>query len=88
MAEPCTPHCPAGDCAGCSFPPNLAHCSPSSVCPQADRCSHTVAALCDSAQAVVDGTVLRHSEGTWCPMFVDSRSASLRTRTHVLPEVA
>lgn len=19
--EPCTPHCPAGDCAGCAFPP-------------------------------------------------------------------
>lgn len=24
MAEPCTPHCPAGDCAGCVFPPAAA----------------------------------------------------------------
>lgn len=22
--EPCTPHCPAGDCAGCAFPPRAA----------------------------------------------------------------
>jgi hypothetical protein len=21
--EPCTPHCPAGDCAGCAFPPRV-----------------------------------------------------------------
>lgn len=77
MAEPCHSACPAGDCAGCAFPPHLARCNPRSTCPQAAQCQRSQPALCDPAQPVVDGTVLHHTEGVWCPMFVDMRGAAL-----------
>lgn len=72
--EPCRSDCPAGDCAGCAFPPRLARCSPRSTCPQADRCARTDASRCDPHEHVVDGTVLHHRTGVWCPMFVDART--------------
>lgn len=75
--EPCTSACPAGDCAGCVFPPRLVRCLPRTACPQADRCAHADVDRCDPSQAAVDGTVLHHSLGAWCPLFVDRRGAML-----------
>lgn len=39
--EPCTPHCPAGDCAGCAFPP--VSCM-GGFCSLRDACKHHLAA--------------------------------------------
>lgn len=77
MTEPCRSDCPSGDCAGCAFPPRLAPCSPSGDCLQAYRCARTDATRCDAHEHIVDGMALRHSSGSWCPIFVDARGALL-----------
>jgi hypothetical protein len=77
MTEPCRPSCPAGDCAGCAFPPARAMCDPSSYCSQHRDCARRVTSLCSATEQHVDGTVLRHPSGAWCPIFIDSRTAAL-----------
>lgn len=76
MTSPCRSDCPAGDCAGCAFPPRVARCRPSVPCEQAEHCAHRDAALSDR-RATIDGTVLKHGNGVWCPLFVDARGAML-----------
>ncbi len=78
--NPCHSECPAGDCAGCAFPPSRALCVPSACCHQAPDCARHFASLCSATEQPVDGSVLRHSSGAWCPMFVDARGAALHAR--------
>lgn len=73
MTTPCRSDCPAGDCAGCAFPAGMAECRPSVSCVQARACARRQASLCSPLEQPVDGTVLKHSSGVWCPMFVDAR---------------
>ena len=77
MTTPCRSDCPAGDCAGCAFPRVMARCEPSSPCDQAQACARSKASRCSETEQPVDCTVLRHSLGAWCPMFVDVRGAQL-----------
>lgn len=77
MTTPCRSDCPAGDCAGCAFPARMAECRPSGFCGQARACARRQASLCSPEEQPVDGTVLRHSSGAWCPIFVDARGALL-----------
>lgn len=72
MTEPCTPHCPAGDCAGCAFPVALSACRPSRDCVQSHRCER---ALMSRGEVVIDATALK--VGRFCPLFVDARGAML-----------
>lgn len=72
MTTPCRSDCPAGDCAGCAFPP--AACRPSQACPQASRCARH--AMPREGDSVIDATVLR--VGKFCPLFLDVRLAALR----------
>jgi len=55
----------------------LARCEPSACCPQSRACARCKSSLCDPLQQPVDGTVLRHRDGAWCPLFVDARGALL-----------
>lgn len=77
MTEPCRSDCPAGDCAGCAFPPTIARCKPSTPCAQAERCARRDPGLCDRKAKTIDGTLLRHACGAFCPLFVDRRGAML-----------
>lgn len=72
--EPCSPRCPAGDCAGCAFPPLLARCIPVLACPQVERCARRDPRLSDCGRAI-DATALH--VGKFCPLFVDARGALL-----------
>lgn len=58
---------------------HLARCKPSVPCHQADHCARRDAALCDRRAAPIDGTLLRHACGTFCPLFVDARGTALET---------
>lgn len=77
MTSPCRSECPAGDCAGCAFPPRRALCVPTAGCLQEGDCARHVASLCSATERPVDCSVLRHATGAWCPMFVDVRGAAL-----------
>ncbi len=56
---------------------HLAACIPSGKCTQAINCARCDAACCDPRQCVIDATVLRHTGGAWCPLFIDVRGAAL-----------
>lgn len=76
--NPCRSDCPAGDCAGCAFPPPLrALCVPTGRCHQQGDCARHFASMCSPTEQPVDCSVLRHSSGAWCPMFVDVRGRTL-----------
>ncbi len=76
MTSPCRSDCPAGDCAGCAFPPR-AQCIPERPCRQAAGCARCDPERCDPRQPPIDASWLKHSAGRWCPMFVDARGAAL-----------
>lgn len=78
--QPCRADCPAGDCAGCVFPsptPLRARCVPTTHCHQEHDCARRFESLCSTVEQPVDCSMLRHSAGAWCPMFVDARGAAL-----------
>lgn len=54
----------------------LLRCTPSRDCPQRCRCMRAAGPLAPNSQAV-DASVLAHTGGTWCPMFLDVRGAEL-----------
>lgn len=76
--EPCRADCPAGDCAGCAFPPPAprARCVPY-ACPQVDRCERACmhpwdgVPDIDASVALVDGM---------CAIFLDTRGTALLAR--------
>lgn len=76
MTNPCSSECPAGDCAGCVFPPR-AQCVPEHPCSQAHVCARADARCCDPARSPIDASGLRHSGGSWCPLFIDTRGIAL-----------
>ncbi len=69
MQTPCHSDCPAGDCAGCAFPPGRARCVPA-ACPQSDNCERACMAPnrgvpdIDASHALIDG---------WCSLYLDNR---------------
>lgn len=63
--------------AEAAVPLHLARCKPSVPCGQADHCARRVPALCDRRAATIDGTLLRHACGPFCPLFVDARGTAL-----------
>lgn len=77
MTTPCRSDCPAGDCAGCAFPPTRAQCVPERPCRQQGACLRRDASRCDPEQSPIDASWLRHSGGVWCPMFIDARGSAL-----------
>lgn len=56
---------------------HMARCKPSVPCGQAEHCARRDPAVCDRRAAVIDGTLLRHACGPYCPLFVDARGAAL-----------
>lgn len=73
---PCRSDCPAGDCAGCMFPPITTRCEPSRYCAQAIGC-----ALCqrlERCESIIDGTVGWPADEGRCAMFIDVRGLALR----------
>jgi hypothetical protein len=76
MTTPCRSDCPAGNCAGCAFPPR-AQCVPAQPCRQSAACARHDARRCDPREQPIDASLLRHTAGAWCPMFVDARGAML-----------
>ena len=56
----------------------MARCEPSARCPQSRACARCQSSLCSETEQPIDGTVLRHSLGAWCPMFVDARGLALQ----------
>lgn len=78
--QTCRSDCPAGDCAGCAFPsapPVRARCVPSGICHQELDCARRLETLCSPTEQSIDCSVLRHSAGAWCPMFIDARARGL-----------
>lgn len=63
--------------AEAATPLHLARCKPSIPCSQAEHCARRDPALCDRRAATIDGTLLRHACGAFCPLFVDARGAAL-----------
>lgn len=55
----------------------MARCEPSTPCHQSRACARCQSSLCSLTEQPVDGTVLRHSAGAWCPLFVDVRAVAL-----------
>ncbi len=76
MTHPCRSDCPAGDCAGCAFPPAAprARCVPRS-CPQAEHCARAAQAPSAGTPDIDASRAL--CGGGWCPLFVDRRGAAL-----------
>jgi len=64
-----------------AVPLHLARCKPSTPCGQAEHCARRDAALCDRRAAPIDGTLLRHACGAFCPLFVDARGTALEAST-------
>lgn len=62
-----------------ALPLDIARCVPSRECPQRCSCARANDWPDSDRLVMVDGSVAAHTEGNWCPMFIDARGVNLLT---------
>lgn len=63
------------------LPLDIARCVPSRECLQRCNCARANDWPDSDRLVMVDGSVAAHTEGNWCPMFIDSRGLALRSKS-------
>lgn len=77
--NPCRSSCPAGDCAGCAFPPApRTRCVPEHGCVQRDRCQLAAIEPGPGVHTIDASGCL--SGGPFCTLFLDRRAAALQVQ--------